>query len=261
MAKKERLDKLLVTRGLVESRQKAQALILAGRVYVDGARSDKPGKTVAATASIEIHLPDSSYVSRGGLKLEGALAAFNLTIAGAVCLDVGASTGGFTECLLRHGAARVYALDVGRGQLHWRLRSDRRVVVREGVNARYVKPEDFPVRFDLVTVDVSFISLTKVLPALVAVVRPGGMILALIKPQFEVGKGEVGPGGIVRDRVQHARVIREMQTFAREKLHLQVRGVVESPILGAEGNKEFFILLAKDAETLGHEVRSVAHRP
>ncbi|RMG51053.1 MAG: TlyA family RNA methyltransferase [Acidobacteria bacterium] len=259
--KKERLDKLLVARGLVESRQKAQALILAGRVFVDGERFDKPGKAVAATATVEVHLPDSSYVSRGGVKLEGALAAFNLAVTGAVCLDVGASTGGFTECLLRHGAACVYALDVGRGQLHWKLRSDRRVVVREGVNARYVKPEDFPVQFDLVTVDVSFISLTKVLPALVPLVKPGGMILALIKPQFEVGRGEVGPGGIVRDRVQHARVIREIQTFARERLHLQVRGVVASPIRGAEGNKEFFILLAKDAETLSHEVGSIAHRP
>lgn len=240
---KERLDKLLVDRGLAESRQKAQAFILAGRVFVNGQRVDKPGKTVEQDSHIEVRLSRRPYVSRGGLKLEGAIDALGLSVEGAICLDVGSSTGGFTDCLLRHGAARVYALDVGKGQLHWRLRSDPRVVVIEGVNARRLAPSDFPTKFNLVTVDVSFISLTKVLPAFVPLLETGGMILALVKPQFEVGRGEVGRGGVVRDPEKHHRVVERIRSFAVRSLHLSVKGVIESPVAGAEGNKEFFLLL------------------
>lgn len=258
---KERLDRLLVARGLAETRQKAQAFILAGQVFVNEERIDKPGKTVEESVVIEVKATDLPYVSRGGLKLEAALTTFNLKVEGAICLDVGASTGGFTECLLQHGAACVYALDVGKGQLHWKLRSDPRVVLMEGVNARYLKPTDFPTQFDLVTIDVSFISLTKILPALVPLVKPNGLILALVKPQFEVGRGNVGKGGIVRDPIKHHQVLTRIQSCAEQDLRLIVKGLMESPVSGAEGNKEFFILLAKDAEALRHEVRPIAHRP
>jgi 23S rRNA (cytidine1920-2'-O)/16S rRNA (cytidine1409-2'-O)-methyltransferase len=240
---RERIDRLLVRRGLAKTRERAQALILAGQVFVDGHRVDKPGKCVSEDAHIEIHGPPLRYVSRGGVKLEAALRAFGVDVAGWICLDIGASTGGFTDCLLQHGARCVYAVDVGRGQLDWRLRQDPRVVVREGVNARYLKPEDFPVRFDLITIDVSFISLTKILPAAVPLLKPAGAILALIKPQFEVGRGEVGKGGIVRDPTAHERVIEAIRHFAEGQLSLRCVGVIESPILGSEGNKEFFIHL------------------
>jgi 23S rRNA (cytidine1920-2'-O)/16S rRNA (cytidine1409-2'-O)-methyltransferase len=242
---KQRLDRLLVERGLVETRQRAQALILAGQVLVNRERVDKPGKAVESGAELEVKDSGLRYVSRGGLKLEGALAAFGLSVAGAVCLDVGASTGGFTDCLLQQGAAQVYALDVGRGQLHWKLRNDPRVVVREDINARYLKPDEFPARFDLVTIDVSFISLTKILPAVVPVLKPDGLVLALVKPQFEVGKGEVGKGGIVRDPIKHRQVLAKLQEFAQSELGFDVLGVVESPVAGAGGNREFFLLLSR----------------
>jgi 23S rRNA (cytidine1920-2'-O)/16S rRNA (cytidine1409-2'-O)-methyltransferase len=241
---KERIDRLLVGRGLAETRERAQALILAGQVFVDDERLDKPGKAVRVDARVEVKGSGIRYVSRGGLKLEAALREFQIAVAGFVCLDIGASTGGFTDCLLQHGAATVYALDVGRHQLDWRLRQDPRVVVKEGINARYLKPDDFVVRFDLATVDVSFISLKKILPAVVPLLQPSGSIIALIKPQFEVGRGEVGKGGIVKDPVKHERVIETIREFAGKELKLTCRGVIESPILGAEGNKEFLIYLS-----------------
>jgi 23S rRNA (cytidine1920-2'-O)/16S rRNA (cytidine1409-2'-O)-methyltransferase len=257
---RERLDKLLVNRGLAETRQKAQAIILAGQVFVDRECIDKPGKTVRDNANIEVKAGQPRYVSRGGEKLEGPLKSFDLHVTGATCLDIGASTGGFTDCLLQHGAARVFALDVGKGQLHWKLRSDPRVVVVEGVNARYMEAADLSARFDLVTIDVSFISLAKVLPAVVPVLNPYGLILALVKPQFEVGRGEVGKGGIVRDPAQHEEVLARIRAFAEKTLGLKVRGLVESPVPGMEGNREFFILLAKDLETPSHEIGAISHR-
>jgi len=239
---KERLDKLLVRRGLAESREKAQALILAGEVYVDGKRVDKAGTRVPLEAQIEIRAKVLPYVSRGGIKLEHALKEFGLEVRELVCADLGASTGGFTDCLLQHGARKVYAIDVGRGQLHFRLRQDPRVVVMEGVNARYLRPQDLPEPVDLVTIDVSFISLTKILPAAQGLLKPGGFILALIKPQFEVGRGRVGRGGVVRDPALHQEVIEKIKTFAEER-GLEVLGVTESPILGPAGNREFFVLM------------------
>ncbi len=245
MAKaKERLDKLLVARGLAESREKAQALILAGEVYVEGQRVDKAGTKVPQEARIEVRREVLPYVSRGGLKLEHALKAFGLKVEGLVCADLGASTGGFTDCLLKHGAQKVYAVDVGRGQLHFRLREDPRVVVMEGINARYLKAEDLPEPVDLITIDVSFISLTKILPAAVKLLKPGGLIVALIKPQFEVGRGRVGKGGVVRDPALHQEVIAKIKDFAQE-LGLEVLGLTESPLLGPAGNKEFLILLRR----------------
>ncbi len=245
MAKaKERLDKLLVARGLAESREKAQALILAGEVYVEGQRVDKAGTKVPQEARIEVRREVLPYVSRGGLKLEHALKAFGLKVEGLVCADLGASTGGFTDCLLKHGAQKVYAVDVGRGQLHFRLREDPRVVVMEGINARYLKAEDLPEPVDLITIDVSFISLTKILPAAVKLLKPGGLIVTLIKPQFEVGRGRVGKGGVVRDPALHQEVIAKIKDFAQE-LGLEVLGLTESPLLGPAGNKEFLILLRR----------------
>ncbi len=232
---------------------------MAGQVFVNHECVDKPGKAVDQASPIELKEIGFPYVSRGAVKLAGALARFDLRVTGAMCLDVGASTGGFTECLLQHGAARVVALDVGKGQLHWRLRSDPRVVVMEGVNARYLEPSDLPARFDLITIDVSFISLTKILPALVLMLNVNGQILALVKPQFEVGRGEVGKGGIVRDPAKHEDVLTRIRTFAEQVLHLKVKGVMESPILGAEGNKEFFMLLMKELETSCHEVDTITH--
>lgn len=239
--KRERIDKLLVERGLAESRTKAQALVMAGVVLVDEQRVEKPSEQIASDSQIRIkHADDpaSRYVGRGGLKLQAALREFQLNVEGAVCLDVGASTGGFTDCLLQNGAQKVFAIDVGHNQIDWRLRNDPRVEVREGVNARYLQPEDFPVRFDLAVMDVSFISATKVLPAIVPLIREGGSIVTLIKPQFEVGRGEVGGGGIVRDAAKRAHAVETVNNAAAD-LGLQVAGVIESPIQGAEGNVEF----------------------
>lgn len=243
----ERIDKLLVQCGLAETRTKAQALVMAGVVLVDEQRVNKPSDTVLPQANIRIKGgddPASRYVGRGGLKLEAGLREFQVDVNGLSCLDVGASTGGFTDCLLQHGAMRVIALDVGHNQIDWRLRTDERVEVREGINARYLKPDDFPAKFDLVVMDVSFISATKVLPAILALLKDDGRLIALIKPQFEVGRGEVGKGGVVRDHHQHARVVAEVNGAARE-LGLQVRNVIESPIRGADGNVEFLALYEK----------------
>jgi 23S rRNA (cytidine1920-2'-O)/16S rRNA (cytidine1409-2'-O)-methyltransferase len=239
--KRERIDKLLVERGLAPSRTKAQAMIMAGVVLVGEQRVEKPSESFDALAEIRIKGtgdPASRYVGRGGLKLEAALVAFHLDVSGLNCLDVGASTGGFTDCLLQHGARRVVAIDVGHNQLDWRLRTDTRVEVREGVNARYLKPEDFAEKFDLAVMDVSFISATKILPAIVPLLTTEASIITLIKPQFEVGRGEVGRGGIVTDPSKHARVVEEVNRAARE-LGLSVRGHTQSPVRGADGNLEF----------------------
>lgn len=241
---RERIDKLLVDRGLAESRTKAQAMIMAGVVLVDEQRVDKPSHQFDTNSSIRLKGgddPTRRYVGRGGLKLEAALREFQLDVTGLTCLDVGASTGGFTDCLLQHGAKRVVAIDVGHNQIDWRLRNDPRVEVREGVNARYLQPEDFQDRFNLAVVDVSFISATKVLPAVVPLLIDGGAIITLIKPQFEVGRGEVGSGGIVRDAEKRSRVVEEVNSVAKA-LGLEVINVIESPIQGAEGNVEFLVL-------------------
>jgi len=242
--KRERIDKLLVERGLVESRTKAQAMVMAGVVLVDEQRVEKPSHQFDPNSTIRIKGeddPSTRYVGRGGLKLEAALREFQIDVAGLECLDVGASTGGFTDCLLQNGARKVFAIDVGHNQIDWRLRQDPRVEVREGVNARYLKPEDFPRPFDLAVIDVSFISVTKVLPAIVPLMSEGARIVTLIKPQFEVGKGEVGGGGVVRDAAKRARVVEEVNAAARD-LGLEVVTVIESPITGAEGNVEYLAL-------------------
>ncbi|HEV8426349.1 MAG TPA: TlyA family RNA methyltransferase [Pyrinomonadaceae bacterium] len=239
--RRERIDKLLVERGLADSRTKAQAMVMAGVVLVDEQRVEKPSHQFDINSSIRIKGgddPTARYVGRGGLKLEAALREFQIDVSGLTCLDVGASTGGFTDCLVQNGAKRVVAVDVGHNQIDWRLRNDPRVEVREGVNARYLAPEDFPQKFDLVVIDVSFISVTKVLPAIVPLAAPGISIITLIKPQFEVGRGEVGGGGIVRDEVKRLRAVEEVNNAARA-LGLEVVNVIESPITGAEGNVEF----------------------
>jgi 23S rRNA (cytidine1920-2'-O)/16S rRNA (cytidine1409-2'-O)-methyltransferase len=244
--KATRIDKLLVDRGLAETRTKAQALIMAGVVLVDEKRVEKPSEKFAATATVRLKGASTElrYVGRGGLKLEAALRAFDIKPAGFACLDIGASTGGFTDCLLQNGARRVVAVDAGTNQLVWSLRNDPRVEVREKTNARALQPEQFDELFDLAVMDVSFISVTKVLPAVVPLVNPAGHFIVLIKPQFEVGRGEVGKGGIVREPEKHKRVIAEINRFAAN-LDLTVKGVIDSPILGAEGNKEFLALYAR----------------
>ncbi|MCS7198882.1 MAG: TlyA family RNA methyltransferase [Caldimicrobium sp.] len=244
--KKIRADKLLVEKGLVDSRQRAQAIILAGKVRysTDGSNFQqikKPSELLPVDSifSIEEDLP---YVSRGGLKLEAALKLFAIDPKDWVCLDVGASTGGFTHCLLAHRAKKVYALDVGKGQLHYKLRGDPRVISLEGINARYLTPEMFPEKFDLITVDVSFISLKRILPVLPPLLKEGGLIIALIKPQFELSPREV-KRGIVKDTKLHFKVVQSIWDYALE-LKLKPLGVIESPLPGAKGNKEFFIALS-----------------
>jgi 23S rRNA (cytidine1920-2'-O)/16S rRNA (cytidine1409-2'-O)-methyltransferase len=239
---KERIDKLLVDRGLAESREKARALVLAGVVLADEQRVDKPGQAVDTTAELRIKGETLRYVGRGGLKLEAALDHFDLDPSGQTWIDVGASTGGFTDCLLQRGAARVWAVDVGHNQLHYRIRTDPRVEVREGVNARHLTPDVFPGPFDGCVVDVSFISLKMVLPALAPLLAPGAPLVALVKPQFEVGKGEVGKGGIVRDEAKRLRVLDEVADAARE-LGFEVVGSIDSPVPGASGNRELLLLL------------------
>ncbi len=242
-SKKARIDQLLVERGLVESREKAQALILAGQVSANGQKVQKPGHTVAVDASIEI-LERMPYVSRGGYKLAAALDHFHVDVTRRTCLDVGASTGGFTDCLLQRGAERVYAIDVGHGQLDWKLRNDPRVIVREGINARFLKPEDFPQPFSLAVCDASFISLTLLIPAVVPLLDPLGEMILLVKPQFEVERGQVGKGGIVRDPELH-RAACDRVRAAVESLGFRT-DVIESPILGAEGNREFLLYARRE---------------
>ncbi|HLE24883.1 MAG TPA: TlyA family RNA methyltransferase [Thermodesulfobacteriota bacterium] len=237
---KERIDLLLVKKGLAPTRTRARALIMAGVVFVNGARVDKAGTLVEEDAEIVLKDFALGYVSRGGIKLEAALKKFKIDVSDKVVLDIGASTGGFTDCLLKHGAKKVYAVDVGYGQLDWKLRQDPRVVVMERINARYLKPENIGELVDVSTIDVSFISLTKVIPSVSKILKPGGILIALIKPQFEVGKGEVGKGGIVIDENKHGEVVNRI-TYFLEELNFKVLGVIPSPILGADGNKEFLV--------------------
>ena len=240
---KTRLDTLLVARGLAASRERARAIILAGQVRVDGAVVSKAGAPVSDESDVSLIQPDHPYVGRGGIKLAHALDAFAIDPAGALVLDVGASTGGFTDVLLRRDARRVVALDVGHGQLDWRLRNDPRVAVIERLNARTLTADQLPPdarEFDGVTMDVSFISLRQVLPAIAPLLRRGGWLIALVKPQFEAGRAEVGKGGLVRDPAVQARVVEEISAAA-DSLGLRRRGTVESPITGTEGNREFFV--------------------
>ena len=247
---KPRLDVLLVERGLFASRELAQRAILAGEVRSsDGRVLDKPGSRVNPEIVIEV-AAKPRYVSRGGLKLEAALMHFKIDVTGRTCLDLGASTGGFTDCLLQHGAARVYAYDVGHSQLDWRIRSDPRVVVREGVNARHLQRADFPEPISLCVIDVSFISLTKILPAAFHILdeSPRAEVVALIKPQFESRREDVGKGGIVKDPEGHRRAVESVKEFAPAHApHWRWAGEMDSPILGTEGNKEFLCHLVRDA--------------
>lgn len=246
MAKsKMRLDVLMVDRGLAPSRERARALILARQVSVDGQVVDKAGAAVDETAGIELAVPDHPYVGRGGIKLAHALDAFDIRVAGRSALDVGASTGGFTDVLLQRGAAQVIALDVGHGQLDWKLRNDPRVIVREGINARNLAPADVPVTVDLVTIDVAFISLGHIFPALAGVLNRGADIVALVKPQFEAGREEVGKGGLVRDPAVHDAVVTRVTEKAAAAGFTR-RGFTPSPITGASGNREFFLHLRYD---------------
>jgi 23S rRNA (cytidine1920-2'-O)/16S rRNA (cytidine1409-2'-O)-methyltransferase len=245
---KQRLDALLVERGLAETRTKAQALVIAGKVFDDkGQRLDKPGMAIAADRGVELRGQDHPWVSRGGLKLAHALEHFGIDPHGAICLDVGASTGGFTDVLLARGAAKVYAVDVGQGQLAWRLRQDPRVVVMERTNARHLRREQVPDRIGIIVCDASFIGLETVLPAAMALAAPGATLIALIKPQFEVGPARVGKGGIVRDPALHEEVCARISAWLAEQAGWSVLGVADSPIIGADGNREFLICGRKSA--------------
>lgn len=241
-AAKQRLDIALVDRGLAESRAKAQALIMAGQVFSGERRLDKPGMTIAADAPLELRGQDHPWVSRGGIKLAHAIDHFSIDVAGRVCLDIGASTGGFTDVLLQHGAARVYAVDVGHGQLAWKLRQDPRVVVMERTNARYLTTEQIPEPVDLIACDASFIGLETVLPAPLRLAAPGAWLVALIKPQFEVGPERVGKGGVVRDPALHREVCDRIAGWLGRQPGWSVIGVTESPITGPEGNREFLLV-------------------
>jgi len=249
-----RLDTLLVQRGLAPSRERARAIILAGLVSVEGVIVSKAGALVGADATIALAQPDHPYVGRGGVKLAHALDSFHLEVSGREALDIGASTGGFTDVLLRRGAARVVALDVGRGQLDWRLRTDPRVTVIEGRNARYLEPGDLPGPVDIVTVDVSFISLRHILPRIPPLVRHGADVVVLVKPQFEAGREEVGKKGLVRDPLVHRQVVDRVTRAALEAALVRV-GVAASPITGATGNQEFFLHLKPEQDVIGLETR------
>ena len=243
---KERLDVLLVKKNLAESREKAKAVIMAGIVYVDDQKEDKAGSMFEETAKIEVRGSTLKYVSQGGLKLEKAMTHFGVTLDQKICMDVGASTGGFTDCMLQNGAVKVYSVDVGHGQLAWKLRNDPRVVCMEKTNIRYVTPEEIPDKIQFVSIDVSFISLTKVLGPVKALMEPDGQVVCLIKPQFEAGREKVGKKGVVRERSVHLEVIRMVAAFAGsigfEALHLEF-----SPIKGPEGNIEYLLHLRNDA--------------
>jgi len=240
--KKKRLDIKLVECGIVQSRERAKRLIMAGKVTVNDRMQDKSGILVSESDVIALKGTDIPFVSRGGIKLESALTSFNIDISGSVCLDVGASTGGFTDCLLKHGAKQVYAVDVGYGQMAWNLRKDPRVVIIERTNIRYLPYEAVSNSVDLVTIDVSFISLKIVVPAVLKFMKATGSIIALIKPQFEVGKGKVGKGGVVREAPVHDAVINNLSAFFIET-GLKIEGVITSPVTGPKGNKEFLIYM------------------
>lgn len=245
-ARKIRIDQLLVEKGLAESRSRAQALILAGKVFRGEQRIEKPGDTVARNTPVTVRGRDHPWVSRGGQKLARAITHFALDVRDAVCIDLGASTGGFTDVLLHNGAARVYAVDVGRGQLAWSLRQDPRVVVLEGTNARALSSAEVPEAVDVVTCDVSFIGLEKVLPAAMALAKPGAILVALIKPQFQAGRDKVGKGGVVRDPAVREEVCRTVRSWLESQPDWQVLGITESPILGPKGNQEFLIAARRD---------------
>lgn len=246
---KERLDVLLVKRNLAESREKAKAIIMSGIVYVDGQKEDKAGTAFEDTVSIEVRGNTLKYVSRGGLKLEKAMTHFGLTLDGKICMDVGSSTGGFTDCMLQNGAVKVYAVDVGHGQLAWKLRNDERVVCMEKTNIRYVTPEDINDVLDFASVDVSFISLTKVLGPAKMLLKEDGEMVCLIKPQFEAGREKVGKKGVVRDKKVHLEVIEKILNFAGETGFTPV-GLDYSPVKGPEGNIEYLVYLKKGSYEL-----------
>ena len=245
---KERLDVILVSQGYAASREKAKAIIMAGKVFVNGQREDKAGSAFdpEKIKTLEVKGSSLKYVSRGGLKLEKAMEAFPISMEGKICMDIGASTGGFTDCMLQNGAVRVYSVDVGHGQLDWKLRSDDRVVCMEKTNFRYMKPEDMPEKLDFASCDVSFISLTKILIPARNLLKDGGQMVCLIKPQFEAGKEKVGKKGVVRDPEVHVEVIEKVIDFA-DYIGFQVRDLEHSPIKGPEGNIEYLVFLEKDA--------------
>ena len=247
MSNKTRLDVLLTERGLLDSRQKAQATIMAGIVFVNGQRVDKAGTMVANDSAVEIRGTTLQYVSRGGLKLEKAMQTFPLCLDGKICADIGASTGGFTDCMLQNGAKKVYAVDVGYGQLDWKLRNDERVVCMERTNARYLTHQEIPDELDFASIDVSFISLKLIFPALYGLLREGGEIACLIKPQFEAGREKVGKKGVVRDPAVHLEVLEHFLVHAKEN-HFTVLGITYSPIRGPEGNIEYLGFLRKSDE-------------
>ncbi len=245
---KERLDVLLVKKGLAASREKAKAIIMSGIVYVDGDKEDKAGSTFSEEAVIEVRGRTLKYVSRGGLKLEKAMNEFDINLAGMVCMDVGSSTGGFTDCMLQNGAVKVYSVDVGHGQLDWKLRNDDRVVVMEKTNIRYVSNDDIDDELDFASIDVSFISLTKVLMPLKALLKEGALVCALIKPQFEAGREKVGKKGVVRDPKVHIEVIRMIADYVNAN-GFSILGLEYSPIKGPEGNIEYLILIKNEEGT------------
>ena len=244
---KERLDVLLVNRNLAESREKAKAIIMSGIVYVDGQKEDKAGTMFEDTVSVEVRGHTLAYVSRGGLKLEKAMTHFGVTLNGKICMDVGASTGGFTDCMLQNGAVKVYSVDVGHGQLAWKLRNDERVVCMEKTNIRYVTPEDIPDRIQFASIDVSFISLTKVLGPVKELLTEDGQIVCLIKPQFEAGREKVGKKGVVREKSAHLEVIESVIAFAKS-IGFGILNLEFSPIKGPEGNIEYLLYLQNHPE-------------
>ena len=241
---KERLDVLLVNRGLAASREKAKAIIMSGSVYVDGQKEDKAGQTFPEEANIEVRGSTLKYVSRGGLKLEKAMECFDVSLSGKICMDVGSSTGGFTDCMLQNGAVKVYAVDVGHGQLDWKLRNDQRVICMEKTNIRYVKPEDIEDRIQFSSIDVSFISLTKVLGPVKELLTDDGEIVCLIKPQFEAGREKVGKHGVVRDASVHKEVSDMVMNYA-VSINFEVLNLEFSPVKGPEGNIEYLLHLLK----------------
>lgn len=254
---KERLDVLLVSRGLAESREKAKAIIMSGNVYVDGQKEDKAGSNFPAEAVIEVRGNTLKYVSRGGLKLEKAMENFDVTLAGKICMDVGSSTGGFTDCMLQNGAVKVYAVDVGHGQLAWKLRNDERVVCMEKTNIRYVTPEDVADKINFSSIDVSFISLTKVLGPVKELLSDDGQIVCLIKPQFEAGRENVGKKGVVRDKNVHKQVIEMVMEFAKS-IGFDILNLDFSPVKGPEGNIEYLLYLQNTIKSEGEDKAEVS---
>ncbi len=259
MATKQRLDILLVEKGLCESRERAKALIMAGQVYVDGQKCDKAGENIDIEKTPEIRGETLRYVSRGGLKLEKAMNTFPIELDGKICMDIGASTGGFTDCMLQNGAKKVFAVDVGYGQFSWKLRNDERVVNMERTNIRYVRPEDIGTEIDFASIDVSFISLELVLPVLYELLKDKGEAVALIKPQFEAGRGQVGKKGVVRDINIHYSVVEKILDFAKT-VGFSVSGLSFSPIKGPEGNIEYLVYLKKGGISEEIDIRAVVDK-